>query len=78
LITLELGLLFYLLAGVMFFSWSQQFVAKSKQSFDMCFRYSRIGLAIQVLFMVMLWPIMAMTLVYRFTFGVKDDEKSDR
>jgi hypothetical protein len=75
----ELGVVLYLLIGIFVLVWGQQYAPRSKKEVYV-FGYSRVGLAIEVLLMLMLWPIMAMTLAYRFTFGPKDskDEESDR
>lgn len=79
-IATEIIVSFYLMAGLLFFFWSQQFTPRSKQAFDMCFRYSRAMWVVGILIAAMLWPITALALAYRFTFGGKDadDEKSDR
>jgi hypothetical protein len=79
-ITSEFCFAIYFLAGIFFFIWSQQFAPRSKAAFDNCFHYSRVTWAIFVLIAVAIWPIIALRMMYRFTFPTRDakDEKSDR
>jgi hypothetical protein len=70
---------FYLLAGLLFFFWSQQFTPRSRAAFDDCFRYSRVVWVIGIVIAGLLWPIFAIGFMYRFMYPRADkDEKPDR
>ena len=78
-ITPELIFSLYLMAGLFFFFWSQQFTPRSKAAFDDCFRYSRVVWVIGIVIAGLLWPIFAIGFMYRFMYPRDDkDEKSGR
>ena len=78
-ITTELAVSLYLVAGLLFFFWSHQFTPRSKAAFDECFRYSRVVWVIGIVIAGLLWPVFAIGFMYRFMYPRGDkDEKSDR
>lgn len=76
----ELMVLIYVVTGIMFFSWSMQYAPRSRQAFNTCFQYSRVVYALIMLVAITIWPLIAISMLYRFTFGTKEakDEESDR
>ncbi len=69
----------YLLAGLLFFFWSEPYRPRSSAAFDACFRHSRAVWLVMILIAASIWPIMVANMTYRFLFlSRKEDEDADR
>lgn len=67
----------YLLVGLGFYFWSEPYRPKSSWAFDQCFRAHRGVWMVMVLIASCLWPVMMISMAYRFLTVKKADKAKE-